>query len=467
MGSFNSSGTVLPDSLRPYQKEGISFLFRNSSALLADDMGLGKTVQAISALRLLLRKPEVNRSLIVVPASLVLNWERELARWAPEVAVRRVVGPQSERASYYQLPVPVLIATYEQISADALDRIPDDTFDVVVLDEAQRIKNHSSRTAFACRLLPRDISWALTGTPVENTRSDIESIFAFLRPGLLRATDGRSKILESIAPHFLRRRKAEVLVDLPPMIVQDVSLELNPSQRVAYDEAWQSGTADLRKGPRPTATPVLLALITKLKQICNAAPDGNDSCKLDALQVLLESVAAEAGKVIVFSQYVQTLKWLATQLGALPTTLYLGEHSEAERDRALSEFQNSAESRVLLISLRAGGVGLNIPSADLVVLFDRWWNPAVEAQAMNRAHRFGRETPLHVVRFLVRDSVEERIDRILAAKRELFNDYVEAVESPEIHLLTRNDLVYALGVSHSDTDLVTQEKPLGGKDGNA
>lgn len=443
---------VLDEALRPYQREGVSFLFRNEAALLADEMGLGKTVQTITALRLLLRKPAIDRALIVAPTSLALNWEREFERWAPELVVRRLTGGQADRLAYYDLPIAVLIASYEQISIDSLDRIPDGTFDVVVLDEAQRIKNYESRTAFACRLLPRKIAWALTGTPIENSRSDIESIFAFLRPGLLKRTDGKSKTLAAIAPYFLRRRKAEVLADLPPIIYQDMSLELTDRQRQAYDAHWEQGSVAFRHAPHPIPAPDLLALITRLKQICNFDPDGDESCKLDALQLLLETAAAAGTKVLLFSQYVETLNRLAQSIDSMPVTVYSGEQSAAERDQVLTAFEREGGSRLLLMSLRAGGVGLNIPSADLVVLFDRWWNPAVEAQAVNRAHRLGRKTTLHVVRFLVRDSIEERIDAILSAKQQLFEDYVEAVDVPDIPLLTRNDLIHALGMTHYDTD---------------
>lgn len=443
---------VLDEALRPYQREGVSFLFRNGAALLADEMGLGKTVQAITALRLLLRKPEINRALIVAPASLGLNWQREFERWAPELVVRRLTGGQADRLAYYELPIAVLIATYEQISIDALDRIPEGAFDVVILDEAQRIKNYESRTAFACRLLPRNIAWALTGTPIENSRSDIESIFEFLRPGLLKRTDGKTKILAAIAPHFLRRRKAEVLEDLPPIIFQDMDLELTDGQRNAYDAEWERGSMAFRYAPHPIPAPDLLALITRLKQICNFEPDGFESCKVDALQVLLETAFSAGTKVLLFSQYVETLNRLSQTIDSMPATVYSGEQSAAERDEVLTAFERESGSRVLLMSLRAGGVGLNIPSADLVVLFDRWWNPAVEAQAFNRAHRLGRLTPLHVVRFLVRDSIEERIDAILNAKQQLFDDYVESVDVPDVPALTRNDLIHALGISHYDTD---------------
>ena len=440
------------EALRPFQRAGVSFLFRNSAALLADEMGLGKTVQAITALRFLLRKPAIDRALIVVPASLGLNWQRELERWAPELVVRRLIGSQADRLAYYELPIAVLIATYEQVSVDALDRVPDGAFDIVILDEAQRIKNYSSRAAFACRLLPRDIAWALTGTPIENSRSDIESIFSFLHPGLVQSTDGKAKLLSAISPYFLRRRKAEVLADLPRIIVQDMLLELAEGQRCAYNAAWEAGSMAFRQAPHPIPAPDLLALITRLKQICNFEPEGDESCKLDALQVLLESANATGTKVLIFSQYVETLNHLSQLIHTLPASVYSGKQSAAERDGILTAFERENGPRVLLMSLRAGGVGLNIPSADLVVLFDRWWNPAVEAQAVNRAHRLGRSTPLHVVRFLVRDSVEERIDVILSAKQQLFDDYVESVEVADIQVLTRNDLIHALEISHYDTD---------------
>jgi SNF2 family DNA or RNA helicase len=196
-------------------------------------------------------------------------------------------------------------------------------------------------------------------------------------------------------------------------------------------------------------------LITELKQICNYEHDTGDSCKLDALKVLVESAAEAGTKVLLFSQYVETLKWLQSKVEAVRTWLFTGEMSQAARDEALASYRQHAGSGLLLLSLRAGGVGLNIPEADLVVLFDRWWNPAVEAQAINRAHRLGRTTTLHVVRFLVRDTIEERIDSILASKTQLFNNYIEAVESEEVQLLTRNDMIHALELSHFDTDIHT------------
>ena len=269
---------------------------------------------------------------------------------------------------------------------------------------------------------------------------------------MLKATDGKARLLSAIAPHFLRRRKAQVLADLPPIIFQDLHLELTERQRRAYDVAREEASTLLRRGPHPIPAPDLLALITRLKQICNFEPKGDESCKLDALFVVLESAAATRTKVLLFSQYVATLNRLSQSIDVIPTSIYSGEQSAAERDDVLTAFERNSGSRLLLMSLRAGGVGLNIPSADLVVLFDRWWNPAVEAQAVNRAHRLGRSTPLHVMRFLVRNSVEERIDAILTAKQQLFDDYVESVDVADIPALTRNDLIQALGMGHRDTD---------------
>jgi SNF2 family DNA or RNA helicase len=450
-----SSGAIddFNSALRQYQREGVTFLYRSQSALLADDMGLGKTAQAICALRLILKRPEINRALVVAPSSLGLNWERELQRWAPELPVRRLLGTQSDRTAYYHLPVPVLVATYDQIRLDALDRIPDSTFDVVILDEAQRIKNYSSRTALACRLLPRQVAWALTGTPIENSRLDLESVFEFLSPGLLQRADDRATILRKIGPSFLRRRKSDVLSELPPILVQDLLLEMTDNQRAAYDAEWETASTGLRRGPHPAPAAALFAVITRLKQLCNLDPNSGESCKLDGLRVLLESAVSSQSKVIIFSQYVKTLKWLKDCLDPISAVIYSGEQSTTERDHILQQFESAAGPFVLLCSLRAGGVGLNIPSADLVILFDRWWNPALEDQAVNRAHRFGRISPLHVVRFLVRDSIEDRIQEILDEKRTVFMQYVEAVDKTEIDVLTRGELIRALGLSHYDTDI--------------
>ncbi len=431
----------LPAALRPYQWEGVSFLARERCALLADEMGLGKTVQAAVALRLALAAVGCDRALIVAPTALTLNWERELARWAPDLTVRRLQGPRLDREACYQLPIPVVIASYDQVRLD-IDQIGAEAhFNIVVLDEAQRIKNPDSETAFACRQLPLDRAWALTGTPVENSVSDLLSIFRFLNPTLLHSGMSRVEVHNRIRPFFLRRRKTEVLPDLPPIIVQDLPLELTGLQREAYDAAWDRRKAFLNEDEGDeVAYGSIFALITRLKQLCNFEPHSGESVKRDSLRVIVESFTEPGDKLLVFSQYVETLHWLSGQLGGLPHELYHGQLPEAARDRALRVFEQEPGPRALLVSLRAGGVGLNLPSASLVVLFDRWWNPAVENQAIQRAHRFGRDRPLQVVRFLVADSIEERIDTLLREKQAIFEEYVEQAENAPVKMFSRNEL---------------------------
>jgi SNF2 family DNA or RNA helicase len=270
--------------------------------------------------------------------------------------------------------------------------------------------------------------------------SDLLSIFRFLNPTLLHSGMSRVEVHNRIRPFFLRRRKAEVLPDLPPIIVQDLPLELAGPQREAYDAAWDRRKAFLSDDDDDTTYGSIFALITRLKQLCNYEPQGGESVKRDSLRVMVESLAEPGDKLLVFSQYVETLQWLSGQLGDLPHELYHGQMPEAARDRALRVFELEPGPRALLVSLRAGGVGLNLPSASLVVLFDRWWNPAVENQAIQRAHRFGRDRPLQVVRFLVADSIEERIDTLLREKQSLFEEYVEQAENATVRLFSRNEL---------------------------
>lgn len=408
--------------LRPYQKDGVRFLLSQDAALLADEMGLGKTVQ--TAVALSAGKDRYRRSLLVAPTPLCLNWQRELAKWAPDLSVRRVVGNSDDRAATYRLPVRVLIASYDQIRLDSRRLSGDVRFDLVVLDEAQRIKNSDSETSLACRILQRDRAWGLSGTPLENEPDDLIAIFRFVKPDLLRTGMSRHEIHEAIAGHFLRRSKSEVLQDLPPILYRDIVLELGSRQRHAYDQVWRSREQDIRSRPGAFAAN-MLAMLTKLKQLCNYDPDSHESVKLDVVRSLLESIRNTKDKFLIFSQYVETLRWLSARID-VPHEIYHGGLSSESRERVLAEFRNRPGPRGLLLSLRAGGVGLNLQEATTVVLFDRWWNPAVEYQAIHRAHRFGRQVPLQVVRFIVEDSVEERISEILHDKEGLFEDYIES-----------------------------------------
>ena len=438
---------VVP-ALHDYQWEGVLFLFGSPSALLADEMGLGKTAQAVVALALLLSERNgIDRVLIVTPASLTLNWMAELAAWAPTVNARRVQGSVSDRMAFYMLPIPVLVASYEQVREDGLERIPGGAFDLVVLDEAQRIKNPDAATTLACRLLPRKRAWALSATPLENDFEDLVSILDFLDPEIGRWLT-RAQVAKKLEAMMLRRRKRDVRAELPAVIVQDLRLDLSPEQRERYEELWATREEYVRDEQRagdPGAA--MLGLVTRLKVICNCDPDSGTSTKLDALRTISEG-AGECARMIVFSQFVETLRWISERLG-MPHRLLVGSMSQARRQSVMREFKTERPPRALLISLRAGGLGLNLGEASHVVLFDRWWNPAAEIQAMYRAHRFDRDGPLHVVRFLVRDSIEERIAAILERKESLFAEVVDSAKT-SADGLRRRELMKILKLADGD-----------------
>ena len=416
----------VPSRLHDYQWEGVAFLYRKDAALLADEMGLGKTVQTAVALALTLSaRKEISRALIVAPASLTMNWMSELAIWAPSLVVRHVTGDVRDREAFYLLPIPVLVSSYEQIRKDGLDRIPSNTFDVVILDEAQRIKNPHSATALACRLLPRKCSWALSATPLENVSMDVASILSFLDPSIPMDMSG-PELAGRLESMMLRRRKREVRGELPPVIIQDLKLELTPLQRTRYDELWADRYEAVAAGTAEAGV-VLLGMITRLKIICNFDYHSGASTKLAALREIC--VGAERGaRILVFSQFVETLKWISDRL-PFPCDFVTGSMPTSERHRAMERFKKDLSPRLLLVSLRAGGVGLNLGFATHVVIFDRWWNPAVEMQAVYRAHRFERENPLHVLRFMMMDTIEERIAAILDVKDRLFEEVIESTET--------------------------------------
>ena len=429
--------TPLFERLRPYQREGASFLFHRKSALLADEMGLGKTVQAAVALEAL--KRTYLRVLLVAPAPLCLNWVRELERWARSLVVRRVVGDAQDRQMTYRLPIQVLITSYEQLRVDIDSIASSIEFDLVILDEVQRIKNIDSTTSLACRRIRRKSSWGLSGTPLENSVDDLLSIFRFLAPQLLRPGMSRDEIHLTMQDHFLRRTKAQVLSELPPIIVRDIRLELGTYQRRLYGSVWSERLSSMSQRSGSTRIAGMLALLTHLKQICNFDPMTGDSAKWDALQGMLDSIEHAGSKVLVFSQYVKTLKWLSERL-TITHEVFHGGLSADHRDQMIDRFRQRPGPRAMLVSLKAGGVGLNLQDASTVILFDRWWNPAVEHQAVQRAHRFGKQTPLEVIRFVVEDTVEERIAEILENKTTLFNEYIEDAPTVAVERLSDQDL---------------------------
>jgi len=344
--------------LRRYQRQGVKFLISRENALLADEMGLGKTVQAIIAFYILLKRKIISKILIICPASLCLNWENELRHWASELTERRINGNKEDRRANFRLPFQIWDASYEQIRDDIEFLRNEMAFDLIVLDEAQRIKNKDSSTALACRQLRRNRAWALTGTPIENKIEDLLSIFAFIKPQLLNEGLARDEIHAKMAPFFLRRRKQEVLREPPEIIEQNLVLEMENRQCEAYDSMCYNIRSDIRKKVnQPIAITELLAQITKLKQLCNFDPESGDSCKFDALKSIIEEVQSENGKIIIFSQYVETLKYINNRLNSPNADLFYGELGQEERNSIVNTFEQSSESKILLVSLRAGGPG--------------------------------------------------------------------------------------------------------------
>ena len=441
----NVKSTNILNLLRPYQLKGVHFLLRQNSCLLADEMGLGKTVQVAVALSLLIPKSKSGRALIVVPASLRINWEKEIEKWAPKLSVRRLHGDIRERFANYALPINVLIASYEQIRQDALSLSNMAHFDVVVLDEAQKIKNIQSETSLAVRMLQRDRSWALTGTPIENSVDDLFAIYRFVNLGLLNQAMNKVEIHRSMKPYFMRRYKNNVLAEMPPIILQDIPIELSPQQQNTYINVWNNRYELIKKTERRISSADVLSVITKLKQICNYDIESGESSKIEALKLIIDNLSGKEDKLIVFSQYVETLKQISRSLkGKIAYEIYHGGLSENVRNRIITRFRDDAGPKVLLMSLKAGGVGLNLQEASSVLLFDRWWNPAVEEQAINRAHRFNRKRILHAFRFTVVDSIEEKIVNILDEKKAIFEQYVNKAKTAEIPNLDLNDLMRIL-----------------------
>jgi SNF2 family DNA or RNA helicase len=429
---FNGRQLEVPFEPFPYQLEGIAFLLPRHHALLADEMGLGKTAQAILSLRLLFHQGGVRRVLVVCPKPLVNNWARELKLWAPDVPFETIEGdPDKRRSCWLVSNCPLKLVNYETLTRDAA-WVSEETvaFDLVVLDEAQRIKNRDSKTAQVARSIRRSRSWALTGTPIENHPDDLVSIFAFVDPDRIPPNTPPKRLPSYTADCILRRTKSAVQSDMPPRIVRDLDVELTPAQRTAYDRAEKDGIIHLNELGDTLTVQHVFQLVMRLKQICNFDPLTGESAKLEQLVTDLEEVAESGQKAIIFSQWVEPLRILARQLARFGTLEYHGRIPPAERITTLDRFRNDPDCHVLLMSYGTGSVGLNLQFANYVFLFDRWWNPAVEDQAINRVHRIGQQQPVTVTRFHTVGTIEQRIANILEGKRKVFNDLLSGAEKP-------------------------------------
>jgi len=432
----------------PYQFDGIAFLYPRQEAVLADEMGLGKTMQAIVAMRLLAHQGQVRRTLLVCPKPLVTNWQREIAQWAPELPVTVIEGKQSRRRWLWEnFQAGVLLSNYEALVRDqTYASNVQQPFDLMIIDESQRIKNRLSSTNEAICSIPRQRSWALTGTPIENSAEDLVGIFQFVSPGCLRPQMKIADIRKSVSDYVIRRNKDQVDIDLPPKMFRDANLSLSSEQQQAYQLAEEAGVFRLTEMQQELTIQHVFELVLRLKQICNFDPATGASAKLDRLEADLEECAASGRKAIVFSQWVNTIEQLRDRLQRFNPLEYHGKIPSKQRDPIIEKFRNDPDSHVLLMSYGAGSVGLNLQFAQYVFLFDRWWNPAVEDQAINRAHRIGAAGPVTVTRFITTGTIEERIDRVLEEKRALFHSVFdpEADAEPSETLRLSRDEIFGL-----------------------
>ena len=457
---------IMPFEPFAYQYEGIAWLFASHAALLADEMGLGKTMQTITGIRLLLRSGQVRRILLICPKPLIPNWQREFKMWAEELPVVTVEGNGARRRMLWTMPgVPILIANYELMSRD-LAEIPEDEqpkFDLLVLDEAQRIKNRTSRTAETARSIKRRRSWALTGTPIENRPEELASLFEFLEVIPASASPDLRQLSKLAKKYILRRTKDIVMKDMPPRIDRDAELELTDAQDLAYRTAEKDGIVQLNSLGDSITVQHVFELVLRLKQITNYDPLTGESAKLERLVADMEEISASGAKAILFSQWTKTIDWLVPHMKPFNPLVYHGGVPTPKREPILAQFKQDPNAHILLMSYGTGAVGLNLQFASYVFLYDRWWNPAIEDQAINRAHRIGVKNPVIVTRFISKNTIEERIDRILREKRELFAAILGDGDNSNVSLsLNASEIfgLFDLKARHKDGSRSIGPKPV-------
>ena len=444
--------------LRPYQEEGFRWLETlerfGFGGILADDMGLGKTVQTIAALLYFARtEKERKPSVIIAPTSLTYNWLSELNRFAPELEVMLLSGAQASRAEQIKLlstpdAPDVLVTSYPLIRRDA-PLLSGVSFRFAILDEAQQIKNSASVGAHAVKQLSAETRIALTGTPMENHAGELWSIFDFILPGYLpRASafmrrygegENSDELMRRIRPFLMRRLKKDVLTELPDKLEVTLMAEMSPEQRRVYQAGLLRrrdyvkqilNTRGMAKGRAE-----VLSAITELRQICChpvlCLPDyTGTSGKLEMLVDVLLPALQNGRRALVFSQFTRMLRLIETRLSQEGVkSLYLDGDTPADERVKLCDTFNSGHGSVFLLSLKAGGTGLNLTGADMVIHYDPWWNPAAEEQAVDRAHRIGQTKEVEVVRLLVHDSIEEQVVSMSQAKRKLFDLLITPGES--------------------------------------
>lgn len=457
-------------NFRDYQKRGFSWLVflheLGTGGILADDMGLGKTLQTIALLVWAKNKSKRKLNLVIAPTSVVSNWALEIEKFAPSLTTVVWQGPDRHELRSELDDADVMITSYALLRRDE-EFLKSLDLRYVILDEAQHIKNPLSATARAAKSLKSDRRLALTGTPIENRLSEIWSIFDFVAPGLLGTLktfeerysrpidrgdeEAAEKLRTIIRPMVLRRTKSEVAPELPEKIEQSIVVPMADEQAKLYKQMLKqvrdSVMSAVEKQGVSKAQIQILAALTRMRQVAcdprltnlSGEWSAETSGKLQALKEIVEEAVAGGHRVLVFSQFVQMLQLIRDVLDEAGVTYEYLDGATKDRQERVDRFNNDESINAFLISLKAGGTGLNLTGADTVVHFDPWWNPAVEDQATDRAHRIGQTKVVTVYKLIARDTVEEKILKLSAKKRELVSN-VLTTESTPIKGLTKQDI---------------------------
>ena len=460
-GLSNRQQREVPDDLnaklRNYQVEGFNWLNEIANlkvgGILADEMGLGKTIQIIA----FLLSQKGKKSIVITPTSLIYNWRDEFNKFAPSLNVGIIHGDKKNRVVMMEKDFDVIVTTYGLIKND-YEYYKEKEFDFCIIDEAQNIKNSKAQNTKYVKAIKASCRIALSGTPMENNLMELWSIFDYIMPGYLLSEakfkekylkeDMHDELKELIKPFILRRLKKDVIDELPDKIEKKFMVEMEKNQKAVYQSYIKEVRQKLYSGEDNKIT--VFSYLTKLRQLCLDPSLILDdyvgrSAKIEAALNIVNMAIAENRKVLIFSQFTSVLQKLGDELSEKNIGyLYLDGSTKAnKRVEMVKEFNESEDLKIFLISLKAGGTGLNLTSSDLVLHFDPWWNPAIEDQATDRAHRIGQQNIVEVIKLIAKDSVEENIIRLQEDKRELINKVIsgEEIGSNVIGKLSRDEII--------------------------
>lgn len=437
----NQKSVFIPKELEPHQPAGVTFLATQSSALLGDGVQTGKTIQAIVAMKVLFQCGKIRSALVICPISVLKHWQDRLCEWAPELwpGLTVVRSPNREkREIMWSMPVHIHVTNYETLVSD-IDTViryrGRKGYDLIVADEIQRIKNPNTETAKAVKKLGAlaTYRWGLSATPIENSLDDLVSIFDFLRPGLLKHhCESETSASSKIKPYFLRRRTQDIAKSFKLPRYDEYRVEMEGRQLEAYESAYEESVAELRRLGEEVTLAHALAKLQALKQLCNVHLASKESAKMDFLVDWLEDIIASGNKVLVFSQYREFgMDFIADQLERFGCIHYGRATSDSAKQAAVQAFREDETKCVFVANPATAGTGLpDLKVANYVVHFDHWWNPAREDQASGRVLGIGQKKDVFIAHVWVENSIEGRIEDILAEKRELFGRVIDSQSSP-------------------------------------